>query len=128
MSAVHESNTVNFKKQLLHREREKKQTEWRAAGREVGQQLVNLRKTTTGLQLYSSIALLRRIARQHEDDILLVHNKKLGEMLPEINKGYGENVVHPSHNSNIINLFRYEMNQHERNLRIQNLQNLAITT
>ena len=34
VSAVHESNTVNFKKQLLHREREKKQTEWRAAGRE----------------------------------------------------------------------------------------------
>ena len=55
VSAVYESNTLNFKKQLLHREREKKQTELQAAGMDVGQQLFNLRKTTTGL--HNSILL-----------------------------------------------------------------------
>ena len=34
VSVVYESNTVYVKKQLLHREREKKLTELRAAGRE----------------------------------------------------------------------------------------------
>ena len=109
VSAEHDNETLNFKRDLLLREIRNKEYNLIALCKESIKCVFDFSRSVKPLYFYASISFVARILAQFESDTLSRHARKLRSL-------YGAKVYLPENTNAVINISRYKLLPNEDKL------------